>query len=73
MKLWFDYCQIFDNDDSNVKFGIGWYRHAKTHKWWGLTIELYLLRWKVLINYVSNYAEYDKKINYRHYKKRAYK
>lgn len=66
MKLWFDYCllDIFF-DDSNVKFGIGWYKHHKKHKWKGLTIEFYLYKRIVFLNWVSNWAEYDNKINRR--------
>jgi hypothetical protein len=66
MKLWFDYCNLsgYMIDDSNVKFGIGWYRHSKDHKWFGLTIQFYMLYWLVNIHFVDNYAEYDKKVNY---------
>jgi hypothetical protein len=71
MKIWFDYCSMehFHDDFYNIKLGIGWYRHAKTHKWWGFTVEFYFFKWVVFVNYVSNWNEYDKKVNYRKYKK----
>jgi hypothetical protein len=74
MKLFFGYCDLRGFfDDNNVKLGIGWYRHSKDHEWWGLTVEFYLIKWYVNCNFVSNYKEYDKRINYRHseeYKKK---
>lgn len=70
MKLWFDYCKLYDLEDNNVKFGIGWYRHHKGHRWWGLTIELYGFGHKFLVHYVDNWAEYDKRINSYKYRKK---
>ena len=70
MKIWLSHSPL-DNffTDSSVKLGIGWYRHFKGHKWFGLTFEIYLFKWVLFINYVSNWQEYDKKVNYRKYKK----
>lgn len=70
MKIFFNHCTL-DNffTDSSVKLGIGWYRHFKDYKWWGLTFEFYLLKWVVTVTYVSNWHEYDKKVNYRKYRK----
>lgn len=72
MKIWFDYCNLsgYMMDDSNVKLGIGWYNHSSKHKWFGFTIQFYLLYWLIHVNFVDNYAEYDKKINYWKYRKR---
>jgi len=70
MKILFNCCVLdYYFDGCNVKFGIGWYRHSKKHKWWGLTVEFYLFKWIVIATYVSNRQEYDKKINYRRHKK----
>lgn len=70
MKLWFENCSSdYLHEDSNVKFGVGWYRHSKKHKWWGITVELYLFKHVVMVNYVSNWYEYDKKINFKINKK----
>ena len=63
MKLLFDYCQLISDDWGDVKLGIGWYRHAKAHKWFGFDIVFYLIRWRVSLTFVSNWIEYDKKIN----------
>lgn len=69
MKIWFEHCRLDGYfEDCDVKFGIGWYRHHKDHKWFGFTIHFYLLHWVVVANYVNNWAEYDKKINYRKYR-----
>jgi hypothetical protein len=64
MRVWLD-CNILDHffDDSSVKLGIGWYRHHPDHRWKGITIHIYLLRWLVSINLVDNWVEYNKKIN----------
>lgn len=67
MRLFFNYCHLNSYSDSDVKFGIGWYRHFKGHKWFGFSITLYLLTRMITINYVSNYKEYDKRINHRKY------
>ena len=70
MKIFFSCCDLKSYFyDEGVKFGIGWYKHHKGHKWKGFTFQLYLYFWLVCINYVNNWAEYDKKINYRKYKK----
>lgn len=65
MKIWFEYCGLegYMMDAPEVKFGIGWYKHSKDHKWKGFTIQLYLSPWLVSINFVSNWKEYDKRIN----------
>lgn len=69
MKIFFDNCRLDGYfEDSDVKFGIGWYRHHKDNKWRGWTFQVYFWPWLVNINYVSNWVEYDKKINYRKYK-----
>ena len=69
MKLWFDWnCNDNTYSDSNVKLGIGWYRHHKDHKWWGLSVEIYLFSRYIAIHYVSDYDAYDRKINRRKYK-----
>lgn len=71
MKLWFEQCPLeYLHEDSNVKFGIGWYRHHRRLKWWGVTVEFYVFKWMISANYVSNWQEYDKKINWRKYKKK---
>lgn len=64
MKIFFGHCQL-DRffDDSNVKLGIGWCKHHKSHKWFGFTVYFYLVRWLAHVNYVSDWKEYDKKIN----------
>jgi len=69
MKLLFSQYPLNDYfDDSNVKLGIGWYRHSPLNKWWGFTIEFYLI-WKyVSITFVSDYEAYDHKINYWKYR-----
>lgn len=65
MKIFFSYCSLPGYiEDSNVKFGIGWYKHYKGHKWWGFTIEFYCYFWLFQANYVSNWIEYDKRLNY---------
>ena len=70
MKIWLSTCDLDCYfEDSNVKFGIGWFRHHKNHKWFGFTFHIYLLYWLVSINYVDNYKEYDKKIHYKRTKK----
>lgn len=76
MKIWTDKCDLksYFSGDSEVKFGIGWYRHSKDHKWWGLTIQFYMYFYLLQIHFVSNYTEYDKRMNYRYsdgLKKRA--
>ena len=68
MKIWVDCCNLgsfLDGTDLYTKLGIGWYRHSKNHKWFGVTIELYLVRWLINIYYVDNYKEYDLRINQR--------
>jgi hypothetical protein len=72
MKFWFDQCNLkaYMDGDSQVKLGIGWYRHHKNHKWFGFTIQFYLYFILLNFTYVDNYAEYDKKINYRKYKEK---
>lgn len=67
MKIWFDWN---DNtySDCNIKLGIGWFRHHEGYNWWGLTVEIYLIKRSMTITYVDNYNEYDRKINYRKYK-----
>ena len=63
MKVWLSNCDLNSYlDDSNVKFGIGWYKHHRSHKWKGLTIEFYLYKWILMVNMVDNYAEYQKRI-----------
>ncbi len=70
MKLLFDRCNLQSYfDDSNVRLGMGWYRHSKDHKWWGITVEFYLLYWMITATFVNDFDAYDRKINYRKYKK----
>jgi hypothetical protein len=72
VKIFFNYCDLNGYMDySGVKFGIGWYRHNKDMKWWGLTIEGYLLFWVVQCTFVSNWKEYDKRINHWKYRKKT--
>jgi hypothetical protein len=70
MKLFFEYGHIYREVDGDTKLGIGWYRHHKDHKWFGFTIIFYGLFRRVDVNFVSNYREYDKKINYWKYRKK---
>lgn len=71
MKIWVESCSLKGYlTDGDVKFGIGWYRHSKNHKWFGFTVHFYLLYWLISVNFVNNYKEYDKRINsYTHKKK----
>jgi len=70
MKLLFDHNQMCDYfEDSNIKFGIGWYRHHKDHPWFGFSLEFYLLYWMFSVTFVSDFDAYDRKINYRKYRK----
>jgi len=66
MKILFDYCSLkhYTDGDTEVKFGIGWYKHHKSNKWWGFTIQFYFMPWLFNVTYVDNWKEYDKKINY---------
>lgn len=67
MRIFFNHNTLDSyHNDSCVKFGIGWYRHHKSHKWFGITIELYLLYWVVSGNFVSNYKEYRKRMDWKH-------
>ncbi len=76
MKAWFSHCQLYGCcDDSNLKFGVGWYRHYKDYPWFGFTIEFYLYRWLVQFHFVDNWKEYNNHLNKRNerwvnYKKR---
>lgn len=67
MKIWFDYCGLdgYMMNDSHVKLGVGWYKHYNMHPWKGWTVQFYLYKWLVNLNWVSNWAEYDKRINGR--------
>lgn len=67
MRAWFD-CNILDFyfDDSNVKFGIGWFRHSKNHPYKGITIEFYLFKYLVHLTIVNNIVEYDNTMNRRY-------
>lgn len=70
MRIFFNYCHLDGYiEDSNVKLGIGWYKHHKGHKYFGFTLEFYLFIWLFQFNYVDNWIEYDKKINRRFRKK----
>lgn len=71
MKIWADKCSLqhYLSGDCDVKFGVGWYRHHKDHKWRGLTISFYCYYWLLNIHLVSNYKEYSKKVNCRRIKK----
>jgi hypothetical protein len=67
MKIWFEHCnqKYYLDDDSDVKFGIGWYRHSPLHKWRGISIHLYLYFVMISIHMVDNYDEYRKRMNYK--------
>lgn len=66
MKIWVEKCVLgYYLADCDVKFGIGWYRHHKDHKWKGLTISFYCCYWLLNIHFVSNYKEYVNRMNYR--------
>lgn len=71
MKLWFEYCNLesYLSGDSGPKFGFGWYRHHKHHKWFGITFQVFIYFLLFQVNFVDNYKEYDKRINYRKYRK----
>jgi hypothetical protein len=49
-------------DDSEVKVGINWYKHSKMLKYKGLTITLYLLRYRLDFTFVSDHYAYVKLI-----------
>jgi hypothetical protein len=66
MKLWFSCCNLKSYlTDDNVKFGLGWYRHHKDHKWFGFSVQFYLYFWLIDFHFVDNWQEYDKKINHK--------
>ncbi len=67
MKLLFNYCDLrgFMDGAADVKLGVGWYKHHKDHKWWGFTLEFYLLFCYVNFTYVSDYKAYKKRMSYR--------
>ncbi len=70
MKILFDYCRIFADDWGDVKMGIGWYKHnvegnKKFPGWKGFTLVFYLLRYRINIDWISNYANYRKRMDYR--------
>lgn len=68
MKIWFDYNYIYEDPDFDMKLGIGWYKHHHSFKWKGLTVKFYLFFWLISVTFVSNWNEYDKKVNYRKYR-----
>ncbi len=68
MRILFNHCRIFDDEWGDTKLGIGWFRHYKTAKWFGFDLIFYLLFWRVNFTFVSNWLEYDKKVNYRKYR-----
>lgn len=70
MKILFDYCVLIDDSWGDVKLGIGWYKHRphdskKFPAWKGFTIVFYLLKYRVHIDWISNYANYRKRMDYR--------
>jgi hypothetical protein len=77
MKVLFNHCRLINDDWGDTKLGIGWFKHHPDLKWKGFDLVFYLLFWRVNVTYVSNWKEYDKKINYRrdpdYLKKRAAK
>lgn len=69
MKLLFDYYSLqHEFKDTNVKFGIGWYRHHTNHPWFGFSVQFYLYFWVFHITYVDNFKAYDERVNYRKHK-----
>lgn len=66
MRLLASHCKTYDGDDwGDVKFGLGWFRHHKNHKWFGFTIAFYCFNNRLSLTFVGNHEEYYKKINYR--------
>jgi hypothetical protein len=68
MKLFFDSGSLKDylfGTGESIKFGLGWYRHHKSYKYFGITFQFYLYFWLVNMTFVSDYNEYDKRINRR--------
>jgi len=67
MKIWFDYCDLNSYfTDTDVKLGIGWYKHHPSNKWRGLTVHFYALNWMVSLNYVNDYKAYKKRMDFRY-------
>lgn len=65
MKLWFESTNNYLRDEEHVQFGCISYRH-KRKEWKGFTIHLFFLDRGISLNYVSNFVEYQRVMNYRH-------
>ncbi len=71
MKVLFDHCNLYNEDDHSVKLGINWYKHApqnskKFKAWKGFTFTFYLIYWQVNLTYISDYDAYKARLNYRY-------
>ncbi len=70
MKLLFSWCHL-DHNYYDVKLGLDWYPHkcansVKFPSWKGYTVTLYLIWWQYNVTYVSSYANYKNRMDYRY-------
>ncbi len=63
MKIWLN-CSI-KYEDNDVWLGLGSFKHHKDHKWKGWTLHIYLFKWMISFNYVSNWKEYNNRMKWR--------
>ena len=66
MRILFDYFYPQYMEDNHTKFGIGWYRHHREHKWFGLTVDFYLPFIGFNVTFVSDIVAYNKRMNFRY-------
>lgn len=64
MKIWFDFCGSWQEDEVTV--GVHWYKHSARHKWKGFSFQLIFFKWILQFNWVNNYVEYRKRMDYRY-------
>jgi hypothetical protein len=73
MKLLFDWCHLFKDDDWNCKLGLDWYgfepivgcrKDLEGSK--GFTVVLYAVWWRYSLTWIHDYAKYSARMNYRH-------
>lgn len=68
MKAWFEFTYSYLFKEENLYLGFGYYKHGEHHNWKGFTIQFFLFQWVFVFNYVNNYKEYDKRINWHRYR-----
>lgn len=66
MKILFDRCYNYLEDDDDFKLGIGGFKHSKGHPWFGFTFILYLINQKFSITYISNHTIYQEVLKKRY-------